>query len=359
MLGKFKKILCLALVLVFSFAIVKSTYAFETASVSNGSGDLLLSAGQAVNDNYFAFGNVVTLDGNISGDLFSAGNQLEVNGAVSNNAFIAGNNVVLKGKIDRDVFAVAASITVDKDAVIEGDFSVFANTIIINGQVKGNVRSGANALTINGIVGKNVYTSISNLTINSSASINGDVVYTSDNQAKIDPNAKISGQIEMKQATSTKTETQSNAAKAGTFLLSLLSTLLVGVVLLLIMPKKSEEFANIIKTRFWASFGVGFLVLLLVPMAIILLFAIFIGIPLALILTALYIFAIYISTIFVGLTIGKLITHEKWSSIWAMTFGVVILSIVSFIPYLGGIFGFIIILLGLGSIGLSFFSKNR
>jgi cytoskeletal protein CcmA (bactofilin family) len=358
MLGKFKVIFGLLFALVFSVVLTKSAFAFETATINNDSGNLLLSSGQAVNDNYFAFGNIVTLDGNVSGDLISAGNQVELNGEFSNNVVAAGSSVVLKGKVNRDLFVVAASVTIDKDAVVEGDFSAFASTIIINGKVNGNVRSGANALTVNGIVGKNIYTSVSNLTINSGALVNGGVTYTSDNQAEIDPNAKISGQVEMKQATKTQTETQSNTAKAGTFILSLLSVLLVGVVLLLIMPKKAEEFADIIKGRFWASFGTGFLVLLLVPMAIILLFAIFIGIPLALILIALYIFAIYVSTVFVGLTLGKLISHEKWSPIWAMTFGVIILSIISCIPYLGGIAGFIIILLGLGSIGLSFFSKK-
>lgn len=357
MSSKIKQIFLFVLGLVFAFTITKNAFAFQTSSADGQSGNLSLSASQNINDNYFAFGNLVTLDGNVIGDLFTAGNQVDINGQFGNNIFAAANTMLIKGKISRDVFAAGATVTIDKDAVIDGDVSVAANAIVVNGEIKGTLRAAANTLAINGKVGKAVKANVSDLTINSGAIITGDVTYTSSNQAKIDPSATVSGQVEMKQPSS-ESEVQSNTAKISSFLLSLLSILLVGVVLLLIMPKKAQDLANLIKTRFWASLGVGFLTLIAVPVAIIILLAIFIGIPIALILLALYIFAIYIGKIFVGLAIGKLISKDEWSPIWAMTLGVIIISIICLVPYLGGLVGFVAMLLGLGSISFLLFTKK-
>jgi len=358
MIKGLKWTLVLLLFAVLTFVSAKPSLAFELGGTDQSSGNLSLSQGVSVNDNYFAFGNLINLNGNINGDLITAGNQLEINGEVDNNVFAAGSTVIVKGKVKRDVFIGAADVTIDKDAIIEGDLSVGANNLVVNGEIKGLVRAGVNTLNVNGKIGNGINASVENFMLGENANVSGDISYTSANGAKINSNSKITGKIEQK-SISPKAQKESTSQKAGTMLISLLSALLVGVVLLSIMPKKSAEIYSLIKTKFWPSVGIGFLALIVIPIIVIALLVIFIGIPLALISLALYIFAIYATKIFVGLALGQLISGEKWAPIWAMTLGVFILSVIAMIPVLGGIISFAVVLVGLGAIALLFTKKSN
>ena len=280
-----------------------------------------------------------------------------VGGTVDNNVFVAGNTITIKGYVSRDVFAAGSNVIITKDSVIDGNLYAGGNSLVIDGQVKGNVRAAAATLDINGQVDKSVYTNSSSLSIGSNAKIQGDVVYTSENEAKIDSSSVINGSIERKEPVVIKQET-TKSQKAYSSIYSLLSALLLGVVLISLFPKKSQEISETIAKRFWPSLGVGFLTLIVVPMAMLMLLLILIGAPIALILFAVYLFLMYSAKIFAGLCFGNYISKSKWSPLWAMTLGVILISIIQMIPFIGPLATFVVILIGLGSITLLIFSKK-
>jgi len=90
-----------------------------------------------------------------------------------------------------------------------------------------------------------------------------------------------------------------------------------------------------------------------VPVAIILGAITLVGIPVALIAFAVYLVAIYLAKIWVGAFLGRALlkpaveTKRDW--MLGLLVGLLILSIVRFIPYLGGLVHLAVVCLGLGA----------
>lgn len=362
---KFKSAFIVVCAFLLSLGVLGTSFASQFATPDQDSGNLTLASGKSVADNYITAGNIVDINGDVNGDLIAAGNQINVTSNIIGNVFLAGSTVRIEGTINKDAFIGAGNIIISKDAVINGDLITASATLTINGTVNGSIKTSGSTITINGKVSKNISAYTSSLVINSDANILGNVSYTSDKDAKIDPAAKVLGQVTKKTAPQAsqniglrKLGVVAFLGSATAAIISLITILIVGIVLLLLFPKKIEEISENIKNRFWPSFGLGFLSLIITPVIIVLLFAIILGIPLALILMALYIFALYTTKIFVGLALGKKITNGKWSAIWAMTLGVVLLSILEIIPILNIFVGITIVLSGLGAITLALKAKK-
>jgi len=78
-----------------------------------------------------------------------------------------------------------------------------------------------------------------------------------------------------------------------------------------------------------------------------------VGIPVSLMLLALYLAAIYLAKIWVGAFLGRMLlkpsgaTRRDW--LLGLLVGLLILTIVGFIPYLGGLVRLAMVCLGLGA----------
>lgn len=349
--------ICLALVSAIN------VYAVEFSTSSDNS-TLTLPAEKTVNDNYVVAASMANIDGKISHDLIVSGGQVNINGEIDGNVFAAAGTVNVSGKIKGDLFIGAGYVTIAKDAVIDGDLSVGSGTLDIKGHVKGNVRSGSGTLNIDGKVDKNVNVSEDTLTIGSTAEILGNLKYQSKQDAQIASGAKIIGTKERVEPPAIVNNKQlldlsivGGISILGFSVLSFLGFILFGILLILIIPKKSAEIAEKISSKFWLSLGVGFLALIVTPAAFIILLISLIGIPAAVVLMMVYGLAIYSAKVFVGLVLGNLICKGKCHPIWMMILGVLIISIIQAVPFLGGFASFLVVLLGLGAIAMVIMKK--
>ena len=106
------------------------------------------------------------------------------------------------------------------------------------------------------------------------------------------------------------------------------------------------------------SFGIGLIILLLMPGLILLLVVTLLGIPLALMTLALFGVLIYLSKIFVGLWIGKLIlestkkSQKEISIVGATILGTLLLGLILTIPFIGFLIKITVCILGVGAMGL-------
>ena len=132
--------------------------------------------------------------------------------------------------------------------------------------------------------------------------------------------------------------------------------LVIGIVLLLLVPKRLTTLTEAIRTNLWQSLGWGALILFATPIAAIIVMCTVIGLPIGLITLALYGIALYLSQIPVALLTGRLIimrstqSESKGLLIGALALGLAIITILTIIPVLGFIVGLAIVLFGLGSI---------
>jgi hypothetical protein len=113
----------------------------------------------------------------------------------------------------------------------------------------------------------------------------------------------------------------------------------------------------------WRSLGLGFAVLAAVPVAIVVTAITLVGLPASLMLLAVYLAAIYLAKVWVGAFLGRILlktagaTKGDW--LRGLLLGLLILTIVGFIPYLGGLVHLGVVCLGLGAFASQLYRASR
>ncbi len=146
-----------------------------TASAFDGRGGdtVVIARDEVVNDDLFAAGKTVIVDGTINGDLAAAGETVIVNGKVTGNVMAAGSSVAVNGEVGHDVFAAAAAVTIGSGArigynayttgasvesqagsQIGGSLFIGAGQGLVSGQVARNLLAGSGRLRLEGTVGR-------------------------------------------------------------------------------------------------------------------------------------------------------------------------------------------------------------
>jgi len=312
----------------------------------------------------FASGREVSIDGTINGSLFVAAQTIIVNGEVTGNVYSAGQHVTINGNTEGDVFLTGQNIRVGSNTQMGRDLFTAGATIIQEGAVPRHVFSGAQTYTLNGQVGGDVMMALEQLTIQESSEIEGDLLYRSPSEATIDPNAVVSGQTDWTQVTGEDMqETQSPTRQAMDRLLGILWSIAGAMLVWFLFKFLRDNFwvnmAPLISARPFKTIGIGFLGLFLIPIVIILLLILAVvtvaGIPLALILAALYGIGLYISHIVVAVSIGSWLADRlTWirlkREVWLVLLGLVLLELIGLVPVVNFIVGLVVIVIGLGTL---------
>ena len=142
----------------------------------------------------------------------------------------------------------------------------------------------------------------------------------------------------------------------------LAAAMLVGWLGMVLFPSFFQASTQAVGSG-WRSFGLGFAVLVGAPVAIILTAITLIGLPVSLMLLATYLPAIYLAKIWVGAFLGKMLVKPAATSradwLLGLLVGLLILTIVRFIPYLGGFIYFGVVCLGLGAFAWQIYRVSR
>ena len=350
-----------------------SALAFDARSGAT----VTVASGEVVDDDLYVAAETIIVDGTVNGDLWAAGNTITVNGIVNGSVMAAGRIVNINGDVTHAVRAVAETININGDvggdvmagcgklnidstARIGGDLLFGADIASIDGLVEGNIKGSGREVTISNGVNGNVELEVESLTILSTANIGGHLSYTSEEEADIQSGAQITGAT-----THTIPEVKEDEAKGFPFvlftsalskLISFLMAFVTGVVIIFLAPKKLTSITDAIGTRPGPSAGWGAMILFLTPIAALIVCLTIVGIPVGLIALALYGIALYLAQIPVGLFIGRWIigrfrvVESKAIMVGALAVGLVILKLLSLIPYFGFFVGLVVALFGLGAV---------
>ncbi len=309
-----------------------------------------------VNGDLLAFGNTITVNGTVNGNLLAAGQTISLNGNVSHSARLAGQTININGKVDGDLVVFSSELGISSQAEVGRDFLFGAGNVRADGVIGRNIKGGGGQVTLSDRVAGDVNLTADRLTLTPTANIEGNLTYISQNEADIQSGAQIGGETTHNIPEAKK---PSPLSGVGGKIIGFLMTLMTGIVIILIAPRRSASAADTIRNRPLASLGWGAVILFATPVAAIIACFTVIGIPVALIALVLYAIAIYISQIVVSLFIGRWIigrfreTDSKGIMIGALAAGLAILSLLKLIPYLGFWIGLAVALFGLGAILLS------
>jgi hypothetical protein len=333
---------------------------FATGSSVNISG--------TVNGDAFVAAGSVLVQGTINGDLLVAGGTVNVGGTVTGNIRAIGGQVIVSSQVGGNVTALGGAVNLTEGASISGSLVSIAGSATLLSPIGRGINAAAGQMTIGNTVGGDVSATVGQLTLAPGARISGNLTYVSSVDAQIQGGAQVSGTTtrnapppreppQLPERPNVLEDIQAALVRFFAILriIDFASALLIGLVLIYLLPIDTRGTVKMIREQPWKSLGIGLLFLIVLPIIVLILLGLVITIPLALIILALYFIALYLAKIFVAIFLGEWllrVINRKAKIGWALLWGLVIYEILLFVPFIGGIVMFLVVLLGLGAIYL-------
>lgn len=314
-------------------------------------GERVEISGTVKGDAYIIAGEVL-VDGTVSGDLLAAGGTVRLPGTIAQDVRVAGGEVIVSGRIGRNATLAGGTVELTNTATVQGGLVAAGGNVSVAGPVGGDAMIAAGNLTVSSGIGGKMDAAVGEMRLTSRAVIAGDLSYWSDKEASIDELARVAG-TETWNPTPEKIRPGKYAGAALVLkLLSLVSTLIVGLLLIGFFPHFSGTTVSTLRKRPWASLGLGFVVFAAAPVALLIIAVTVVGIPLALILLALYLISLYLAKIFVISWAGTSILG-RWGKeerkYRAFVTGLILYSLLTLVPVLGGLIALFVLFFGLGA----------
>ena len=320
----------------------------------------------------------------ISDDLYLIkSDKAEINKIIDGNAFIIANEVVISSEIGGDVFVMANKIVIEENAYIYSglyamaqeiqidgivcDAYIMANNFTLgdNGYIYRDLRLTANNVNVNGKIRRNAHIVGVNYNFNqeNGALIGGDLYYSANQELSLSEDT-VMGDVHFEKE-EVKETSVGDRIKSYVFsaLNALVYTLVIVLLILWLAPKFVEKISNMSTGKTIASVGVGIITPIIAIFAGLLLLVSGIASSLGIVL-GLLLFAICISgTAFASIYFGNLFTKLlKWEGklklIIASVIAALIIWIISQIPFIGGVVGYIVASFGIGILVINILSKK-
>lgn len=284
--------------------------ATSLASTFRNGKNVHIATGQVVENDLFASGDHVILDGTLDGDLFAGCYSVTTNGTLDGDLFAGCYSVTTNGevsgsvytgayqmrhtgKIDRSIrvfsyecmidgyvggsaLIFSANLTIGKGAIIERDARIGGSKITIEGTINGDANIEGDDIIITGYIGGDVVLRGKRIQIMPPAVIGGTLKYITAKQEdlEIQPGVTLIGEATWESAESESDEDEDDSAfTAAVITISkLLAAFLFGIILLRIFPRQSTRIARQLRIRFAASLATGIVTVLAVILTAIILF---------------------------------------------------------------------------------------
>ena len=340
-----------------------------------------------IGDNTFVFGGSVRIDQPVTGDLIAAGGSIDVDAPVAGDAVLAGGNLRVTAKVEQSVYAGGGHLILDAPigrnlrvgggqveigpmAAIGGNVTVGGGQVTLRGPVKGNVTVGGGRVLIDGAVEGNVESYVGGLSLGPNARLAGTLRYRSGAELVRDPAATVAGAVERLATPGRSVAAPAPAPRDGgwdadtsragpswfwTAGLMAVAALLVGA-----LPVTTMRVADGLRTRLGWSLLWGFIALVCIPVAALILLFTIIGIPVALLVLLLYLALLLVGYVGSAIGLGQWVLarlradaaqRTGWRVAAAMA-AVVSLALLGSLPWVGHFVALLAVVAGIGAIAL-------
>ena len=357
------------------------------------------------------FAQTAKINGVVEGDILGVGQEIILNGTVDDDARLAGMVITLgeAAQVADDLMSAAYSLESKAGSVVGGDLFFAGAQALLAGDVNGDLNVASGGLELSGSVGGDVRADVGSasdapvfspfafmpntpaiptmewgLTVGDQAQIGGDLNYSGSTAATIPTNA-VTGEVSFEQVVPTTTQeevvtptpTQKALNWLFDFLRQLVALLVVGAIMVWIAPHWTSKVAYYVQEKPLPTFGWGLLTIALILLAIGLTITIMVmlaiafgtltfgsvagsivmlGLFVTFGLVLLFAFTVtYFSRVIVGLFLGRYLfnrfnSHLAESKYWSMASGVLLIVLLTAIPYVGWLIGLAVTLLGFGAL---------
>jgi hypothetical protein len=318
------------------------------------SGDQVIILG-TVNGDVYAAGGMVQVDGTINGDLIVAGGSVLINGRVSDDLRAAGGNIECNGTIGKNLTAAGGSVRLSKTSEVGGGVLAAGGELSIGGVVEHHVVITGGEAHISGTVGGDVKFAGGGIATIHGARISGGLHATLENadRAQIVPGT-VDGTVEI---TTEKRESRNiilgfSPVHFWFKIIWAFSLIVSAIVLIVLCPVTVGDVGLAVWQHPWWSLLWGFVGVIATPIIALALCATLIGIPIGVFLLTLYFWSLYLSQMVLCIVVGQRVFMPASTGrlILAVIAGIVLVQVLTFVPYLGPLVILAGLLLGLGGI---------
>ncbi|HTI66328.1 MAG TPA: hypothetical protein VL460_02145 [Caulobacteraceae bacterium] len=335
-------------------------------------------------DSLFAAGRQVVLDLTSSDDVFAAGRSIQARqihadhlfaGAASfgfaagqvHDAIVAAGEARFEGgRIEDDLVAAAGTLRLGPAFGVGGSAVLTGGDIEVQAPVGGELSVSGKIVRIDGIVTGSADLTAQRLVIGPNARIGGDLVY-SGGTVDISPEAVVTGRRVARPDGASKAPHGLVAGAVAAAAMAFLVFVVGGAVLVLAaasaFPSLMERSAGRLETRPAASVGIGFLLLLIGPAVVGLLFVSLVGLPLGLLVAALYLaaapLALATTVYWLGMKARRAAARGRplepasgWARLGWSLLAVLALLVLGAIPLAGGVVWAVAFIVGLGAVAV-------
>ncbi|NQV89289.1 MAG: polymer-forming cytoskeletal protein [Parcubacteria group bacterium] len=371
---------------VFALLIVGVVPLASHAATFSGGEEYSLRSSDVIEGNAYVGGGMVTVEGGVMGDLFAGGGNVIVSGSVTDDLFVGGGSVFVSGDVTGDVRVAGGDMTlsgyvggelvaaggyvhITSGSVIEGDVLVTGGRLLIEGTVKGNVEAYGGEVEFAGTVEGTVISQSESIVISENAVLNGGLTYKSFLEADVEDGAQINGDVVYEKlkdgaiATSNANVAALLAVAAafftGLWFLVILITLVSALVLYALLKDRMKLAVQHTFKKFWPETVRGFVLAILLPLVIALLFISIVGAGLGMIALALFGLTVLLAKIGASVLAGSLVFRlvtKKYEVNWkTILVGVIVLSFLRLVPVVGGILCTVLFFAAFGTIWLQIY----
>ncbi len=323
----------------------------------------LYTAGINVNVNKIVSGDLtvlaqtINIKSDVEQSVYMLGSTINLDADVAQNVKIAGAQINITSKVGQDLIILGQSVNIGSESIINGDLVVVGQNIIIDGKIDGFTKIIGESVTINGDLQSSDIKATKTLTLGPAGIINENLDYKSPVSINIQPGGQVLGETNYNQIKENGSFLDSlKRTSALSRVLGPIGIIIAGIILIYLIPRKSRELVKTSVGNFWKSIGIGILGLILPTVVFGILLVTFIGGWVAMILLTLYALVIMLAIIYGAVVLGSLITKlinktKKIEVTWKeIVIGEIVLAILAFIPVLGGLVSFVLMILALGAI---------
>ncbi|MCX6826490.1 MAG: polymer-forming cytoskeletal protein, partial [candidate division Zixibacteria bacterium] len=283
------------------------------------------------------------------------GYRVDLYGKTNRSARLFGYMINTNGDIGGNLMVFGNDASIGEKSIIKRDFLCRAQRVNIDGTVQGNANIAAANVVISGTIEGNADITAEKLMIVPPAIIKGYLHYTSRNEAVIEEGSVITGDKRWKLPEVKKEDEEGVSFLSAIFRFALfVMALVTGLVLILFFREHTRESSRQIEKSFWVTLATGCLAFIVFTFGAIILLVLIIGIPLALLLISLGMTLFYVGKIYLSIALGRWIfrlfrPHREFAIGFELLLGLIVLTILFQLPYLGCLIYIITALIGMGA----------
>jgi cytoskeletal protein CcmA (bactofilin family) len=300
----------LSAVLAAPLAVLPASDRNETAEHVLGS-DQFIAGGtvwvaKPVAGDLMAAGGNVDIEAAIKGDAILTGGNVRLNAAVEQGVYAAGGRVLVNATVQRNARLAGGTVEIGPQARIAGNVSIGGGEVRVIGAIGGYLQAGGGSVYLDGPVDGNVEVGSGTLELGPNARINGRLRYASHDELRRNPTAQINGGIERFKPRADwpmPSDVQERLGRGVGWVWSA-GLLMFAAILATALPGAYARVGETVRRRWPLSLLIGFIALVCIPVAAMLIMFTVIGVPLALATVAAYLALLVVGYVSAGIVAG-------------------------------------------------------